>query len=397
MKLLLAASGPVSASEEKGNVETIRNFHNPNSVFDEIHYVEPPSKARGVDDLGDDIVVHHTYTPIDSGSAGRVLKAFGLFVVALKTAWLVRKHDIDIIRGQSPFKGGFVGVLAQWLTGVPAITSLHNDYDKRQLIEDRYDVFDRPYLTELVERFTIRAASYTFVLTSYLREYAIWHGADQEDTYVLPTHIDPDSFTAEIEEIPATEIPELDVEEDDVVLVFVGRLAGQKDPETLLEGYERAAADNSDLSLVVVGDGPLRPEMEAFVDREGLDDVIFTGFVDRDRVAQIMAAGDAFVFPTRCEGLGFVLMESHAADLPIVTTDIPHTKIVTNEDNALLFEPGDPDGLADCLAEIRDEDRRAELRERGKDALERLSSAHQHDQAEAVFRELVDRRESDAD
>jgi len=390
MKLLIAYPGTISGLENvRGSADSIRNIHNPNSIFDEIHLVEAPSKNRGVDHVGEDITVYHTYTPIGTGILGNLLKALATFVVALKAAWIVRRHDIDVIRGQGPFQGGLVGVLAQWLTGVPAITSLHNDYDKRQRVEGKYDVLNSKYLTEFIERLTMQKAAYTFVLTSYLREYAIWHGVDEEDIYVLPNHIDPDSFRSSIEEVPREDIDEIDVGEDEFMLVFVGRLAGQKDPDTLLNGYKEAKEANPSLSLVIVGDGPLREEVRSFVERNDLSDVTFTGFVDRGTVAQIMYAGDAFVFPTRCEGLGYVFKEAHATDLPVVTTDIPHTKAAVNEDNALLFEPGDAEGLADRIDDIRDDSLREKLTARSKDALERLSSDRQHDKAEAAFREII--------
>ena len=52
MKLLLAASAPVSAIEKKGNVDSIEQIHNPNSMFEEIHLLEPYSETRGRDRLG---------------------------------------------------------------------------------------------------------------------------------------------------------------------------------------------------------------------------------------------------------------------------------------------------------------------------------------------------------
>jgi len=389
MKLLLAASAPVSAIEEKGNVDSIRQIHNPNSMFDEVHLLEPYSERWGADRLGDDIIVHHTYVPYNRGILGKVLRNLFIFIAALQGAILVYKHGIDVIRGQKPFIGGFVGLLVQWVTGVPSIVSLHNDYDKRQQFAGYYDILNRKYLTEALERLVISKSAYTFVLSSYLREYAIRHGADEDATYILPNHIDPESFReAGTGSNWKSELDE-DINEDGELVVFVGRLEKQKDPMTLLRGFKKAKSTNPDMSLVLVGDGALRPELEAYVEQEGLDDVHFTGFISRDLVAQIMDAGDIFSLPTLCEGLGFVFIEAHAMDLAVVTTDIPHTKIVVHEDNSLQFNPGDFEGLAKRLDEATDEAVQDKLVERGKDALERLSTDRVHDQVENAFREIV--------
>jgi glycosyltransferase involved in cell wall biosynthesis len=394
MKLLLAASAPVAAIEEKGNADTIRNIHNPNAMFDEVHLLEPYSDRRGVDELGDDIVVHHTWIPYNEGVIGKILRNLFMFVAILQGAYLVRKHDIDVIRGQKPFIGGFVGLFVQWLTGVPSVVSLHNDYDKRQLFSGHYDVLDRKYLTEAIERLVITKSAYTFVLTPYLREYAIRHGANGDDTYVLPNHIDPESFRESASSVDVTETAEVPIDDDEDLVVFVGRLEKQKDPMTLLQGFELAKRQNPDLRLVVVGDGSLRPELEAFVERESLDGVHFTGFVDRSIVAALMDAGDIFALPTLCEGLGFVFIEAHAMNLPVVTTDIPHTNIAVHEDNSLQFEPGDHEGLAERLDEATDEELRADLVDRSRRSLDRLSTDRVHDRVESAFRDICDRPEA---
>lgn len=393
MKLLLAASAPVSAIEKKGNVDTIRKIHNPNSMFDEVHLLEPYSKEWGADQLGDDIIVHHTFVPYNKGIIGKILRNLFIFFAVIQGALLVRRHDIDVIRGQKPFVGGFVGLLVQWLTGTPSIVSLHNDYDKRQLFTGNHDIFDRKYLTEAIERLVISYSAYTFVLTSYLREYAIRHGADETDTYVLPNHIDPESFQPSASTSDWTDLVDDDAEDDGELVVFVGRLEKQKDPMTLLKAFELAKENNPNLSLVFVGDGSLRSNLEGLIERNNIDDVHFTGFIDRSKVAEIMAAGDIFGLPTLCEGLGFVFIEAHATDLAIVTTDIPHTKIVVHEDNSLQFEPRDYEALAEQLDKATDEATRDDLVEQGKGALERLSTERVHDRVEAAFREIIKQEE----
>jgi glycosyltransferase involved in cell wall biosynthesis len=76
-------------------------------------------------------------------------------------------------------------------------------------------------------------------------------------------------------------------------------------------------------------------------------------------------------------------------DLAVVTTDIPHTKIVVHEDNSLQFEPRDYEALAEQLDEATDDTIRDDLIEQGKSALKRLSTDQVHDRVEAAFREII--------
>ena len=107
---------------------------------------------------------------------------------------------------------------------------------------------------------------------------------------------------------------------DDRVLGHVGRFDQQKNHAFLLEIMAAAIRIDSRVRPLLVGDGPLRPEMERRAVRLGLRP-IFTG--SRPDVPEIMlGAMDAFVFPSLFEGLGLVLVEAQAAGLPVVTSDV---------------------------------------------------------------------------
>lgn len=389
MNLLLITADCLSDLEAKGNVDSLRNHHNPNDMFDNIYILEPPSTTRGSERIGDDMILHHTYVPKTDGFTGRFFRLFGYLLVLWKALRLIRRGEVDVMRGQGPFRAALVCVLAQKITGHPGIVALHNDYDRQQQVEGSYNVLGLKWVTKLTERYTISRASHVFALTSYLREYALWHGADEEDIHVLPTHTNTQEFEPPEVEVLETTRSRFDIEPGDFTLVFVGRLVGQKDPHTLLEGYRRAKADLPNLRLIIIGDGPLRKGLERKIETEDISGVQFTGFVDRSEVGNVMAASDALVQPTLCEGLGYVFMEAHASGLPVVTTDIPHTKDIVNRGNAFVFDIRDPGDLADCLRRAQDEEACRKRIERARETVQRFDSAYQHDRAEAVFRKIA--------
>lgn len=113
---------------------------------------------------------------------------------------------------------------------------------------------------------------------------------------------------------------ELGVPRDALVLGHVGRFDAAKNQGLLVPVLAAAARRDRRAFLVLVGDGPLRPDVEAGVRRLGLERrVLFTGV--RSDVPRLLRAFDVFVFPSLREGLPVVGLEAQAAGLPIVVSD----------------------------------------------------------------------------
>lgn len=103
--------------------------------------------------------------------------------------------------------------------------------------------------------------------------------------------------------------------------VFVGRLVPYKAPDILLECFARVIQD-IDAHLEIVGDGPMRAELEATVaERELTGAVHFSGWQSKEETSQILRKSDVFVFPSLREPGGTVILEAMASGLPCVVAD----------------------------------------------------------------------------
>jgi glycosyltransferase involved in cell wall biosynthesis len=126
---------------------------------------------------------------------------------------------------------------------------------------------------------------------------------------------------------------------EDTLFLYVGRLSAEKEIQHILPVLQ--AIPNSRLALV--GNGPYRQELEKiFADTN----TNFVGYLRGDDLAAAFASSDAFLFPSRTETLGLVLLEAMAAGCPVVAANsggIPD--IVTHGINGYLFEPDHSDGL----------------------------------------------------
>jgi glycosyltransferase involved in cell wall biosynthesis len=153
------------------------------------------------------------------------------------------------------------------------------------------------------------------------------------------------------------------------IVLSVGRLVPQKDQHLAI----RALAGVPNAVLVVLGQGPLRQELEQHAQATGVADrVVFAG-VRRD-VRAILGAADAVVSSSRWEGLSLATLETLAAGTPLVATDVRgNRELLGPSESALLVPAGDADAMGAALRRVLD-DRRfaAELVERGR----RVAAAH---------------------
>ncbi|MCC5869929.1 MAG: glycosyltransferase [Gammaproteobacteria bacterium] len=130
--------------------------------------------------------------------------------------------------------------------------------------------------------------------------------------------------------------------------VAVGRLAEQKGFDGLIRAFARVSIEN--LDLVILGEGPLRTNLEALARELGVGNRIhFPGFVTSPETVVVDAR--LFVLSSRWEGFGNVLVEALAVGIPIVSTDCPGAPRAILLDGALghLVPPEDPESLAAAI------------------------------------------------
>ncbi len=133
---------------------------------------------------------------------------------------------------------------------------------------------------------------------------------------------------------------------DAPLLLYIGRLSAEKEIDRIRPILE--AMPNARLALI--GDGPYRAELEAYY---ADTPTYFAGYMQGVELATAYASGDAFIFPSRTETLGLVLLEAMAAGCPVVAAragGIPD--IVTDGVNGYLFDPVDEQGAVKATQKL---------------------------------------------
>lgn len=183
------------------------------------------------------------------------------------------------------------------------------------------------------------------------------------------------------------------LDKDSFVIGTVGRLQGVKDQGLLLRAFAQAVAQDPALRrrgrLVIVGDGPLRSELQAQLDALGLRELAWLAGEQADIPAWLRAM-DLFVLPSRSEGISNTILEAMACGLPVVATDVGgNGELVEANVTGDLFATGDMAALAAHMcAAVSDPER---LRVQGAAGRSRVEQLFSLDAMVASYQTMYDR------
>jgi glycosyltransferase involved in cell wall biosynthesis len=204
-----------------------------------------------------------------------------------------------------------------------------------------------------LERIVAHTADLVLAVSSDLEHRMRRAGARKAERAVVPAQVRPPLAETSLEQpLPEQSASSRQAPERPLVLA-VGRLALQKGFATLID----AAAAWQHLSpkprLLIVGDGPLKAELEARAKRRAVD-AEFPGH--RDDIPQLLAKASVFVMPSLWEGQPLALQEALQAGVPIVASDAGGIPDLTGGDAAVLVEPGNAERLGQAVLSVMDDD-----------------------------------------
>ena len=191
--------------------------------------------------------------------------------------------------------------------------------------------------------------------------------ASRERFEVIRVGLDVDRFIAPERSRVQRVRGELGGDDGTVLAGFVGRLVPIKRVDLLLEAVAAARSRAPTLRVAIVGDGPLRDELEAQSRRLGVDDIVrFAGF--RHDMAAVVGAMDMGVLVSDTEGTPISLIEAAAGGRCVIATKVGGVPEVVTPESGRLVPAGDPRAIADALSELAThEDVRLQLGTTGRE------------------------------
>ncbi|MBG9980838.1 glycosyltransferase family 1 protein [Facklamia sp. DSM 111018] len=262
-------------------------------------------------------------------------RPWGLPSRKMKT--IIEDFNPDIVHAVNPFLMATSAVKYAKRMGIPLIASYHTH------VPDYLDHYHLPLLKPVLWdyiRYWHQSADYNITVSESLKEELLKEQISVQG--VLPRGIDLDLRH------PKYQCPELYHRwtfglNDQKLLVYVGRLAAEKDLDQLVEIFKY----RDDVCLAIVGDGPARSELEeVFAGTK----TTFTGFLNGEDLSRAYATGDAFIFPSISETFGLVISESMASGTPVIAAENgPTLEQIKVGETGEIFKSKNTESLMDAL------------------------------------------------
>lgn len=243
----------------------------------------------------------------------------------MKYGWVMKRleqlraEQYDIIHIQTPFVAHYLGTKLSRLLEIPCVETYHTFFE--EYLHHYIPLAPKKLTGFIAKRFSRHQGNslHGMVVPSHpmlnvLKGYGITTHTD-----VIPTGIEPQSF------VPGDRVAfrhKYGIPQDRPVLLFLGRVAHEKNIGFLLKMLVLVKKEIADVLLVIAGEGPARASLQQEVRELGLgDNVSFLGYLDRHtELNSCYRAADIFVFSSRTETQGLVLLEAMAQGTPVVST-----------------------------------------------------------------------------
>ncbi len=273
---------------------------------------------------------------------------------------IIRRGSYHIVHFHGS-KAGLVGRIAAVLAGFPnTVLTVHNFivYEEVPAVKKvLYRCGER-----VLSRFTSKIITVSEALKNDLiQNYKI----NSQKIISIYNGIDTSKYLRDMDRTAAR--TKFGIKPDTAVVGTVARMAPQKGLNFLIEAIPLINAKicqmdkPRNVTYIIAGDGPLRPELESQAARLGVDDtVIFPGFVEEIR--ELFACLDIFVIPSIAEGLSITTIEAMAAGLPVIASQVGGLpELVKDGETGFLVEPRNPEKLAEAVLRLLGDRDKCEL------------------------------------
>lgn len=298
----------------------------------------------------------------------------------------------DLVHVQTPFVAHYAGLTAARQLGLPVLTTYHTLFE--EYLQYYLPLLPAAWSRSLARRFSraqCNAADVVVVPSSAMARRLASYGVTAP-LRILPTGIPLARFARGD---GAAFRQRLGVDSGRPLALFVGRVAHEKNIGFLLEALVHAHRQCPRALLLVTGEGPAMADLQQLAERLGIgDSVRFLGYLDRTReLPDCYAAADVFVFASRTETQGLVLLEAMAAGLPVIALSAMGTADILADAGGVLVPPDDPAAFGESLgAFLSDREAAQAFAEQARQTASSWSDAAMAARLAQCYRETLERR-----
>ncbi len=302
---------------------------------------------------------------------------------------------LDVIHVHHPFLLGQAAANKAEELDLPMVFTFHTRYREYT----HYVALSQELVKDVVTRWVgeyLQKCHHVVVPSQSMKEILQENYGITEQVTVVPTGIELEPYR----QADGQPIRQQRGWGSDRVFISVGRLAKEKNWETLLEATAQVAQKHEDVRLAIIGHGDDRQELEEYAQELGIGHrVEFVGKLPFEEVPRYLKAADLFCTASITETQGLVTMEAMAADLPVVAVDAPGTRDAVDDGQQGLLTENTSEALAAAMERLLSDE---ELHRRFVEAVqhkvqefeatrqaERLVEVYHQAQEDKAFNRLV--------
>ena len=321
-------------------------------------------------------------------------------VYPIRAVNIIRKWKLDVIHSHTEFS---VGTFARFISrqfNIPLVHTYHTLYeDYVYYITKGY--FDKPskkvveYLTNF---YCDKTANELIVPTKKIYDLFKEKYNVDKNIYIIPTGIEIDRFYQEnVDKKSVEDIrKKLNIDKKSFNILFVGRIAKEKNIDLLLEGQKDIIAKEKNINLIIVGDGPDMEEYKETSKKLGIDkNVIFVGKVPWEDVPKYYRLADIFATASTSETQGLTVIEAMAASIaPICIDDESFKNTVVDGYNGEIFK--DKEEYVKIVLDLKNDDKKlAMLQKQARLNAEIHSSKYYGERVLSVYKHAIENKKYD--
>ena len=301
----------------------------------------------------------------------------------------LQARAFDLVHIHTPFLAHYAGVKIARLLKVPVVETYHTFFEE-------YLFHYIPFLPKFLLRYAARAfcrsqclALDALVVPSAPMQAVLNNYGARVPTRVIPTGLQLEDFSggdgSRFRKQHGINLAR-------PLLLYVGRLAHEKNIGFLLRTLLHIRQTHGDVLLILAGEGPAQNSLQRYVHKLGLQEhVRFVGYLERSSaLLDCYRAADLFVFSSRTETQGLVLLEAMAVGTPVVGLAVMGTAAVLQQGQGAHIAPDNEAGFAACVSTLlNDASARAELARQGLSYVQNWSATEMSERLLRYYEQIL--------
>ena len=250
-------------------------------------------------------------------------------IYPISTVKMIKNWNLDVIHSHTEFGIGIFARILSKKFKIPLVHTYHTLYEDytHYITHNHFDKLSKKIVKDLTKVYCVKTAKETIVPTDKIYKLFKEKYMITKNISVIPSGIDIERFFEEnVEKDKVDKIKrKYGITKEDFTIIFVGRLAPEKNIEFLLKAQQKLVEEKvNNIKLLIVGDGP---DKENYINISRklniFDKVIFTGKIEQEEIQYYYQCADVFVTASNSETQGLTVIEAMAAGVvPICINDM---------------------------------------------------------------------------